>query len=299
MAYRSGLAVLPAEKRGASAPSFAMRPFSIESGEHKIKLDYEYHVEVRYGAGRPPHCRLDSIVAAGRVGYAAIIDEIARLRSDFAGVQMSAPSTATVPFWINEWFPPLDAMALHAMCARRPKVLVEVGSGLSTKFAHWSITHHGLATRIISIDPQPRCNIDRVVTEILPRPLERIPPAWFDTLDKNDILFIDSSHRSFQNSDVTAFFLDILPRLKPGVLVHIHDIYLPEDYPASCLGTLWNEQYLLAAALLYGGAGLEILFPCWYVSKDPELSANLHQGLRRGRLAGLHLWGASFWLRKT
>jgi Methyltransferase domain len=135
--------------------------------------------------------------------------------------------------------------------------------------------------------------------ETIRQPLEEVDPKWFDQLSENDILLIDSSHRAFQNSDVTMFFLDVLPRLAPGVIVHVHDIYLPYDYLAAYLEKLWNEQYLLATALLYGGAGLEILFPCWYATQDPDLSSRLGAGLRRGRLSSLYVWGVSFWLRKS
>jgi Methyltransferase domain len=254
---------------------------------------------VRYGAGRPPHRELDRIIGAGRDRYAAFIDEIVRRRPDFLDVAEST-ADAEAPFWFNEWFPPLDGMALHTMlCTRRPRLLVEVGSGLSTRFARRAITLQNLGTRLVSIDPQPRYDIDRLADETIRQPLEEVDPKWFDQLGENDILLIDSSHRAFQNSDVTMFFLDVLPRLAPGVIVHVHDIYLPYDYLAAYLEKLWNEQYLLATALLYGGAGLEILFPCWYATQDPDLSSRLGAGLRRGRLSSLYVWGVSFWLRKS
>ena len=72
------------------------------------------------------------------------------------------------------------------------------------------------------------------------------------------MLFIDSSHRSFTNSDVTAFYLDILPRLKSGVLIHIHDVFLPYDYPPEWSDRFYNEQYLLACVLLTRNPAYEI-----------------------------------------
>ncbi len=130
-------------------------------------------------------------------------------------------------------------------------------------------------------------------------PLERCSSEPFESLKSGDILFLDSSHRAFQGSDVTAFFLDILPRLQPGVIVHLHDIYLPFDYISGHVPRLWNEQYMLATALLFGGRSFEILFPCWYAGRDPELSAQAAQLLRVGPLKGVDLYGASFWMRKT
>jgi hypothetical protein len=156
----------------------------------------------------------------------------------------------------------------------------------------------GLATRIVSIDPLPRNAVDSLADEVAQRPLEDVDPEWFDRVAAGDVLFIDSSHRVFQNSDVTALFLDILPRLAPGVIVHLHDVYLPFDYVAGHRDRLWNEQYLLATALLAGGAGLEILFPCWFATQDAELSTRIDARLRQPPLTfGIH--GVSFWLRTT
>jgi hypothetical protein len=218
---------------------------------------------------------------------------------NFAGIPTEGDYNSTEPFWLNTWFPPLDAMALQSFLRdTNPRLFIEIGSGMSTKFSRQAVNSYRLRTRIVSIDPEPRNAIDRICDQVIRAPLEQCPPKIFDDLESGDILFLDSSHRSFQNSDVTAFFLDILPRLKPGVVVHIHDIYLPFDYPSGHLARLWNEQYLLATALLFGGQSFEVLMPCWYVSQDAELSALTDNLLRQGPLKDLSLHGASFWLRK-
>jgi hypothetical protein len=298
-AQRRGLA---APNAGAHAPRLPdAQAFSVESEEHRFKLvSDDYCAQPRYGGGRPPHPELERIIAAGRARYAALIDASARLQADFAALPIEGDDAAAVPYWLNTWFPPLDAMMLQTMLAtRRPRLLVEVGSGMSTKFARQAIERHRLGTRIVSIDPQPRAEIDGLVDDKIRLPLEQIAPEWFDRLGEDDILFVDSSHRALQNSDVTMFFLDVLPRLRPGVVAHLHDIYLPYDYTPAYLRLLWNEQYFLAAALLYGAAGIEILFPCWYASRDPELSRRLDDCLRQGPLANLSIHGKSFWLRKA
>ena len=84
-----------------------------------------------------------------------------------------------------------------------------------------------------------------------------------------------------------------------GVIVHIHDIYLPDDYLSGHLWRLWNEQYLLATALLFGGDRFEVLFPCWFIGRDPALSAQAKRLLQKGPLDRLDLYGASFWMRTT
>ena len=88
-----------------------------------------------------------------------------------------------------------------------------------------------------------------------------------------------------------------LPRLKPGVIVHVHDIYLPDDYISGHLRQLWNEQYLLATALLFGGERFEVLFPCWWAGRDPELRVQARAAVCQGPLESVDLYGASFWMR--
>ena len=294
----------------AHARAAAIRPdlsaladlaFEADLAQHDFRMvDYPYRAEIRHGAGRPTHPELAAQIGAGRARYHAFISGLGELGDDFAGTPLGGDPDQAEPFWLNAWFPPLDAMALTGMLrAHDPARFVEIGSGVSTKFARRAVATYGLRTRLISIDPQPRNEIDRLCDEVIRQPLERCDLAIFQTLEAGDILFLDSSHRAFQGSDVTVFFLEILPRLKPGVIVHIHDIYLPDDYISGHVWRLWNEQYLLATALLFGPEAFEILFPCWYVGQDPDLVAHARSTLCRGPLAGLNPYGASFWLRKT
>ncbi|MET0530119.1 MAG: class I SAM-dependent methyltransferase [Microvirga sp.] len=274
--------------------------FSMDGGEHPFKIvDYPYVAKVRYGARNPAHAGLEALIASGKERYAAFIRDLGTMDELFGAVPTEGDYSSTKPFWLNTWFPPLDAMALQGFLkTSNPRLFVEIGSGMSTKFARQAVNAYQLGTKIISIDPEPRNAIDRICDRVIRAPLEQCPPQIFDELESGDILFLDSSHRSFQNSDVTVFFLEILPRMKPGVVVHIHDIYLPFDYPSGHLARLWNEQYLLATALLFGGESFEVLMPCWYVSQDAELSSLTDTTLRSGALKDLSLHGASFWLRK-
>lgn len=274
--------------------------FSAESAEHSFKVvDYPYVAKVRYGARNPAHAGLDALIASGKERYAAFIRELGTMSEQFGAIPAEGDYNAAEPFWLNTWFPPLDAMALQGFLkSTKLRLFIEIGSGMSTKFARQAVNAYQLGTRIVSIDPEPRNAIDRICDKVVRAPLEKCPPQLFDELESGDILFLDSSHRSFQNSDVTVFFLEILPRLKPGVVVHIHDIYLPFDYPAGHLARLWNEQYLLATALLFGGQSFEVLMPCWYVSQNTALGSLADSLLRQGPLKDLGLHGASFWLRK-
>jgi tetratricopeptide (TPR) repeat protein len=299
VAYDEGLAVASATPDSRIPPRDALA-FSVERGAHRFRfIDYRYRAAVRYGAGRPPHQALSRVIERGRGRYAAFIDQMAALPEDFDDLADVANDPSPVPQGPNAMLAPLDALALAAVLrTRRPSVLVEVGSGVATAFARRTIDRHRLGTRIVSIDPKPNADIDSLVAKTIRLPLDKVGPGSFDGFRENDLLFVDSSHRAFQNSDVTTLFLDILPRLKPGVIVQLHDIYLPYDYPVGMLDRLWNEQFFLAALLLYGGGGWEVLFPCWYASQDADLSARLNARLRRGRLGNLCLHGGSFWLRK-
>ncbi len=280
-------------------PMPAVVTFSHEEAEHPFTLvDYKYRSIVRYGEGRPAHPELTALMEGGRDRYAALIDEIGETIADYDDIPVFGTYEMRQPLWLNGWFPPLDGMVLTQMLKRgNPARFIEIGSGISTKFAKRAVETYGLRTHMTSIDPQPRNQIDEMVDVVIRSPLEDCDLSIFDALEAGDILFLDSSHRSFQGSDVTVFFMEILPRVKPGVIVHVHDIYLPYDYISGHLSRLWNEQYLLATALLFGPDRFEILFPCWFAHQDPALREHANARLRPGKMADLNLYGASFWMK--
>ena len=115
----------------------------------------------------------------------------------------------------------------------KPVRYCEVGSGNFTKFARRAVRDFDLGTEIISLDPFPRTDINMLCDRIIRQPLEDLDAAVFDELEAEDIHFLDKFHRVFQNSNVTVFFLELLPHPKAGTIVQIHDILLPFNYPAS------------------------------------------------------------------
>ncbi|MCB8821644.1 class I SAM-dependent methyltransferase [Microvirga rosea] len=166
----------------------------------------------------------------------------------------------------QDWFPRLDAAAAYAMIrTTKPGRILEVGSGHSTRFMAQAVRDGGLPTRITCIDPAPRANLGRLDVMHKPVLLKDADPGLFAELDRGDVLFIDSSHIAMPGTDVDRLFLDVLPRLAEGTLVHVHDITLPDAYPEEWSWRGYNEQ-LLAGALLQGGA-YELVFSSHFVAR--------------------------------
>jgi len=198
----------------------------------------------------------------------------------------------------------VDAEVLYAMVRRfRPKRLIEIGTGYSTIISMEAVVRNardGFPCEMISIDPFAP---DDLLTE-LPLPLtvlrkrvQEVPITRFSELQSDDVLFIDSTHVCKIGSDVQFELLEVLPRLNPGVVVHIHDIFLPLDYPEEWVRSrhrFWNEQYLLQA-FLCGNQDFEILWGgAWMHHRYPDRLQDAFPSYDRN--ANLP---ASFWIRKV
>src|SRR5262249_38681185 len=127
---------------------------------------------------------------------------------------------------------------------------------------------------------RPRTEIDALCDQVIRRSLEDCDLAMFDALTPGDVLFFDGSHRVFTNSDVTVFFFEVLPRLNPGVLVHVHDIFWPWDYPPHWNERLYAEQYLLGAMLLCDKWPFRVVLPNMYICLDAELGSHVRKVLQ-------------------
>ncbi len=285
-------------------------PEAITALGFPILLDYPLQPLPRYGEGNAPHPAISAILARDRDAYRATLTSLATFSGQLARVSdKSDKARPDEPVWNNPFFSSLDAVALYSLLGvRKPRRYIEVGSGHSTKFARRAVRDLALATEITSLDPAPRSGVDALCDRVIRQPLENADLSLFDELHEGDFLFIDNSHRVFQNSDATVFFLDVLPRLKPGVVVHIHDIFWPFDYPSHWRARYYSEQYLLAAYLLAGFSRMKVLLPLAYVSSDPSL-ADLTNSLwredvfqesfRRYRSLTGGYSGVSFWFEMT
>ena len=261
---------------------------SHSNSSYPIYLDYPLHSEPRYGWGKPVHQKLYELLNQNRACYENNLRAFLTYQAFYLAIQ-KVPLVEAVnePAWINGSLPGLDAVALYGFISLgKPRRYFEIGVGHSTKFARRAIVDQGLPTSITGIDPYPMPGIEGVCDRLIQSPLEHLDLTLFDELEGGDILFVDSSHRVFMNSDVTVIFLDILPRLKPGVLVEFHDIALPFDYPPPWVERYYSEQYLLAAYLLAEGSRFEVVLPNAFVSLDLELSELMKPLWRSPQLNG-------------
>jgi len=192
------------------------------------------------------------------------------------------PAAAGTYSATNDNFGFSSAAILHSMIrAHGTRKIIEIGGGWSSLISMAALerNHGPKGYEFICVEPYPIDWLARAVRERAPaaelvgKPVQQIDPAELADLDAGDILFIDSSHCVRLASDVNYLFLQVLPRLRPGVIVHIHDIYLPYEYPrVHFFGPnkmFWNEQYLLEG-LLSENPRWEVLLPGFLVQKDME-----------------------------
>lgn len=181
-------------------------------------------------------------------------------------------------FLTNGLFQGGDADLLYAMIrSRRPARVLELGAGFSTLVAAEAVRANradGAQTRLVSCDPfaSAETRVDGL-DEILPIAAEALDPALYGELAEGDVLFIDSSHTVRFGGDVIHLLCEVIPRLAPGVLVHLHDVFLPHAYPREWFERnrwYWAEQYMLQA-LLVGNPRLEVIVPAYALWRDdPE-----------------------------
>jgi hypothetical protein len=254
-------------------------------GRRILSLDYppSYDFRPRWGYSRPLHQKLIELFARNRDRYLGVLEEMVALEPYFLQIaDQFSHERPGEPGWIGGPINPLDTALLYYFVARyKPRTYLEIGSGVTTLFAARAKRDHHLPTAIVSIDPSPRTWVDQVCDHIIREPFETTDLSAFEKLEPGDIVFMDGSHRTFMNSDVTVFMLDVLPALKPGVIVHFHDILWPYDYPPTFQDWYWSEQYVVAAYLLGAAEKVDVLMPSRFVSDLDELKVILAPILAR------------------
>ena len=177
----------------------------------------------------------------------ALLNELAAYRDELAQLDFD---------FNNSFFDGFDASVYYSLIRHlKPQRIIEIGGGYSTRIAAKALSANQKGS-LTCIEPYPeeRLTGADLKIELIKKPVEEIDVDFFSCLDANDILFIDSSHTVKFGSDVCYEFLEILPRLAPGVWIHVHDIFFPHDYPAEWLinrRLALNEQYLLEAFLAF------------------------------------------------
>jgi cephalosporin hydroxylase len=193
----------------------------------------------------------------------------------------------------NGYFPTPDAELYAAMIWNtKPRRIIEVGSGYSTLIAKSTIRRLGTPCELHVIDPKPRRNVEAVADRVEYCRVERSSLAGL-TLTDRTLLFIDSSHVCRRGGDLPFLYCKILPMLPAGAVIHVHDVFLPFDYPDNYVERFYTEQYLLHA-LLVNNEKLEVLLANHYLAREHRSALQAALGQRAGEPPLFS--GASFWM---
>jgi Methyltransferase domain len=221
-----------------------------------------------------------------------------KFRNEYERFPTKATGDASHFYLNNNLFDGTDALVAYCMVRHfQPQLIIEVGSGFSSLVLGDAATKNG-SSKLICIEPYPREFLRsgfRGLQSLIEKKVQDIELDFFSQLERNDVLFIDSSHTVKIGGDVNYLFLEVLPRLKPGVIVHVHDVFLPFEYRRDWVldeFRFWTEQYLLQAFLAFNSE-FEVLMANSYLNYfcQEDLKAafpNLSSS-----------WGGgSFWMRR-
>lgn len=230
------------------------------------------------------------------------LSTLAGYREGYEALPRAADETSAAhEFYLdNGFYGAVDAEVLYAMIRHlEPDRVIEIGGGFSTRLAARAIRDGDVDCDLTTVEPYPDDALREIpeLSELVERPVEDVPLERFESLGPDDVLFIDSSHVLHVDSDVKYEFLEVLPRLADGVVVHVHDVFLPGEYPREWVmdyHLFWNEQYLLQAFLAFNDA----FQPLWSGShlhdRHPEALAEAFSSYDR-EMVPPH----SFWMRKV
>jgi len=251
------------------------------------------HADAAAAAGaRPPYAAAEARLADCEAGFREALGWLESYRDDLLRIG-SAPAPA--PRWAQSWFPRLDG-AMAYMLVRRfaPRRIIEVGSGHSTRFFARAVRDGALDTAITAIDPAPRAAIAELPVTLLRETVQQAGMEIFSELSAGDFLAIDSSHVLMPGSDVDLLLGRVVPALPSGAILHLHDIFLPDDYPVAWDWRGYNEQ-LGVLPLLFDGAW-EVLFASHYVAT--RMAAALEGSVAARLPLDPEAIESSLWLKK-
>jgi predicted O-methyltransferase YrrM len=300
-----GLRLIP--KRLARHLLFLLRSYPA------LADSWGYHIRpIHYYEPLPDFGQIDAAAAARRrlttaidfnaEGQLTLLDQLSSFQPELEALASSPPGERFD--FNNDYFAGLDAAIYYALLRYlKPARVIEVGAGYSTRIADRALrrnlaeNHPG---KLVCIEPypEPRLTAASVDMELIEQRVEEVDTTLFTGLEANDVLFIDSSHTVKYGSDVCHLFLEVLPVIKPGVWVHIHDIFFPCDYPADWLinkRLAFNEQYLLEALLSFNRSFTVQAANHWLSADHPAKAANVCPS---HLLSAAKPPAASFWMRR-
>jgi predicted O-methyltransferase YrrM len=223
------------------------------------------------------------------------------LAAFYAEMPFARTRTAGLRYWFeNPSYSYADAIFLYSMLRHlRPRRVIEVGCGYSSAaMLDTAERFLGGGVAFTCVEPYPETLRSLLrpgdPVELLEMKLQDVPLERFGALEANDVLFIDSTHVAKAGSDVNRIVFEILPRLRPGVHVHFHDVFYPFEYPKPWLldARGWNEDYFLRAFLQYNSAFAIALFGTYLIRVDRKWFAQ-HMPLC------LENPGGSLWIRRV
>lgn len=255
----------------------------------------------RYGHGKPPHQGLYNLINGKREEIKEWIVKAISFREELVKIKETPSSYVSIePFWKNKTLHGLDLVMFYTVLAStNPSKLIEFGSGITTKVTGRVKKDYNLHTELWTIDPKPRAEIEKISAKLMRQSFDRTDLAVFAELNAGDIISFSNSHRIFPGSDVTIFFLEVLPLLAVGVKVHFQHIYLPYDYPQEKCDKYYSEQYGLAAFLLSNPERYSPVIPSYFISQDPELEHLLTPFWEHLNRPAEDREGNSFWIEIT
>ena len=224
-------------------------------------------------------------------------DRFPKFRDEYEGFP-TEPTGEPGRFYLNNHlFENIDALVAYCMVRHfKPRLIIEVGSGFSSLLLGEAATRNKHSA-LVCIEPFPREFLREGfpgLQSLMEKQIQDIDLDFFSQLQSGDILFIDSSHTIKIGGDVNYLFLEVLPRLKPGVIVHVHDIFLPFEYRCDWVMKefrFWTEQYLLQAFLIFNSE-FEVLMANGYLN-------HYHRAQLKATFPSLSSWGGgSFWMRR-
>ncbi len=250
----------------------------------------------RYGAMEqiarpiPPYAELLPLFQAAEGRFSEVLDLIGTLQERFQAIGTEAID----PNWDSDYLTRLDGAGIYAAVVRhRPARIMEVGSGNSTRFFLRAVADEGLSSAITCIDPAPRIELSDLSVRFERRVLSVEDVPLFDQLSAGDIVFLDGSHILQEGFDTDIVFSRIFPRLAAGVVVHIHDIFLPWPYPENWVDRRYNEQLALPGWLW--SAAFTLDFATHYAVRSME--AQVRAAFDRFGI-GKYVGGGSLWIVK-